>query len=398
MRQRAVGLGPVDRRGFLRGSVGLLAGAGLFSAACGDESTETPVRPRVDGPDVAVVRQRDYDQAAVKAALARAFSLIGGVDALVRSATVTVKVNLTGYATAAFGRPPGESYTTHPATALALASLLSDLGAARVRFVESCPSLAAFEGFASGFGWDGPAFAALGKVSFENTRNLGGGTGYVRREVPGTPRLFSYFMLNHSYAETDVMISLAKMKNHVTAGVTLAIKNMFGITPNSLYGTEAGTQGEGAVGYRLCLHDRAQGGVPSIPGELPGFEGQDAYFRIPRILTDVAAARRIDLAIIDGITAMSGGEGPWCQSATNPLSFVSPGVLVAGRDAVATDAIGVRLMGYANPLVSRGTAPFAFCDNHIQLAHTAGLGIGDPARINVLGETIADVATRFAWI
>jgi len=31
-------------------------------------------------------------------------------------------------------------------------------------------------------------------VSFENTRNLGSGSRYVQRNVPGAPQLFSYFM------------------------------------------------------------------------------------------------------------------------------------------------------------------------------------------------------------
>ena len=51
--------------------------------------------------------------------------------------------------------------------------------------------------------------------------------------------MFSSLELNHSYQDTDVMISLAKLKRHITAGVTLSMKNLFGITPNSLYGSEA---------------------------------------------------------------------------------------------------------------------------------------------------------------
>jgi len=37
-----------------------------------------------------------------------------------------------------------------------------------------------------------------------------------------------------SYADTDVFVSLAKLKHHETTGVTLTMKNMFGITPSSL--------------------------------------------------------------------------------------------------------------------------------------------------------------------
>src|SRR2546426_12162220 len=40
----------------------------------------------------------------------------------------------------------------------------------------------------------------------------------------------------------------------------------------------------------------------------------------------ICAARPIILAIIDGITSMSGGEGPWCGGAAQ-LKFTSPGAV-----------------------------------------------------------------------
>ena len=381
------GAGALDRRSFLRAGVGLVAGAGLLDVACGHEAQ--------DRRRVAIVRQADYDLAAVRTALSRAFDLLDGIGSLVSGKTVTVKVNLTGYAESLFGRPPGETYVTHPATALALTGLLKDLGAARVRLVESCQSAETFERFAASFSWETASLVALGNVTFENTRNRGSGSSYSRLDVSGTPRLFSHFLLNHCYADGDVMISLAKMKNHVTAGVTLSMKNMFGITPNALYGVEAGVKGEDATGYRGCLHNRGEGGVPTLPGELGGFEERDAFFRVPRIIADLAAARPVDLAIIDGITTLSGGEGPWNQW-DSPLELLTPGVLIVGRNAVSTDAVGVRVMGYRDPLAARGSAPFAFCDNHIRLAHEAGLGEGDVARIEVVGESIDAVGVRFA--
>ncbi len=47
---------------------------------------------------------------------------------------------------------------------------------------------------------------------------------------------FSGFDLNHSYQDCDVFVSLAKMKEHATAGVTLSMKNCFGMTPATIYG------------------------------------------------------------------------------------------------------------------------------------------------------------------
>jgi Domain of unknown function (DUF362) len=69
--------------------------------------------------------------------------------------------------------------------------------------------------------------------------------------------LFSAFDFNRAYADTDVMVSLAKLKNHLTAGVTLAVKNLFGITPNSLYGGDAAR--EEATAGRDPLHSPTGG-------------------------------------------------------------------------------------------------------------------------------------------
>jgi len=102
---------------------------------------------------------------------------------------------------------------------------------------------------------------------------------------------------------------------------------------------------------------------------------------------DVCAARPIHLAIIDGIMAMSGGEGPWCGE--ERLKATSPGVLVAGLNPVSTDAVGAAVMGYANPRAARGVKPFQDCDNHLLLAEQAGLGTADLAQIDVRGLAIA---------
>ena len=52
--------------------------------------------------------------------------------------------------------------------------------------------------------------------------------------MPGGGLLFPSYHLNHSYRDCDVFVSLAKMKEHSTAGITLSMKNSFGITPASI--------------------------------------------------------------------------------------------------------------------------------------------------------------------
>jgi len=375
-----------SRREFLvRGAAAAAAGIGLVHLGCGADNEPQPSVSTSRAPgQVAIVRQRDYALPGLQATMTQAFDLLGGIGELVRGRTVTIKVNLTGYAQALLGRPPGETYATHDATAIALARVLADLGARRIRFVESCQWRGDFEEYARTFGWDVAALGSAGPVEFENTRNLGQGRAYARLTVPDGGRLFSYFEVNHSYADTDVLISLAKMKHHVTAGVTLTTKNLFGITPNSLYGTEAPS--EEAIAYRGSVHTRSEGNVPVLPGERAGFDDRDATYRIPRVVTDVLAARPVDLAILDGITSIAGGEGPWISG----IRPVAPGVLVAGLNAVSTDAVCVALMGYPDPLATRGTPPFSSMDNHLRLSHDAGLGVGDLARIDVRGVSIEE--------
>jgi uncharacterized protein (DUF362 family) len=301
-----------------------------------------------------------------------------------------VKLNLTGTSfLPALGRPVGETFMTHQATVAALVALVCDAGARRVRLVESTNSRATLEQTLDLADWDVKALMALGKVEFENTRNLGRGKQYATLKAPNG-YLFSSFDLNQAYADTDVFISLAKLKNHLAAGVTLSMKNLFGITPNALYGDEAGN--EDAVAGRGRLHGP---GFLHVPGDaakitLPGLKAKyadlprDHGYRVPHTVADLCAARPVDLAIIDGITSVAGGEGPWCGS----LRLTKPGVLVVGLNPVATDAVGTVVMGYENPRATKGTPPFKDCDNHLLLAEKAGLGPADLKQIEIVGQPL----------
>jgi uncharacterized protein (DUF362 family) len=378
------------RRNFLQRGLVFAAGAPLaltlgrnkLLAAEGNVEASGAARVHRADARVAIVQCRSYGPE-VRAALDKCFDLLGGIGSLVKDKTVTVKLNLTGTNFAPFlERPVGETYMTHYATASALAAALFAAGARRVRFVESTQSKAELESTLALADWDVKALEALGKVEFENTRNLGKGKSYSHLKVPAGGLMFSALDLNHAYEETDVMVSLAKLKNHITAGVTLSMKNLFGITPNSLYGSQAGN--EDATEGRMPLHNPQEYAKIRLPGLKEGLTSIEPTWRVPRIVVDVCAARPIHLAIIDGITSMSGGEGPWCGDVAT-LKFTNPGVLIAGLNPVSTDAVGTAVMGYQNPRAARGTKPFHFCDNHLLMAEQAGLGTADLAQIEVRG-------------
>ena len=381
----------VNRRTFIQQALAASAGAAaslecapnrLFAADNLLPPNPLSLAGRRSEAKVALVSCRSYGPE-LRPALEKCFDLLGGIGSLVKGKTVAVKLNLTNGDFMNFlGRPVGETFMTHPATALALGSLLFAAGARRVRFVESTPSRAALAATLTLGDWDVPALTALGKVEFENTRNLGSGKSYSHLRVPDGGYMFSAFDLNQAYEQTDVMISLAKLKLHLTAGVTLSMKNMFGITPNSLYGSEAGN--EEATAGRGPLHSPRGSDNIHLPSLKESITSADPTWRVPRITVDVCAARPIHLAIIDGIMAMTGGEGPWCQEAGR-IKLTSPGVLIAGLNPVSTDAVATAVMGYPDPRAARGVKPFQDCDNHLLLAEQAGLGIAELASIDLRG-------------
>ena len=374
-----------SRRRFLHTTSILTAGAPFaLSTAASFVSGAEPAAKTFADAKVAIASCKTYSAQEVRAAYDQCFDLLGGVGPLVKGKTITIKINLTGTNFTAFlNRPVGETYMTHETTALALAAALFKAGAKRIVFVESTQSRASLEGTLDLAGWDVKALNALGDVQYENTRNLGSGKSYSHLKVPTGGLMFSSFDVNHRYLDTDVMVSLCKLKNHITAGVTLSMKNMFGITPNSLYGDNAGD--EDATAGRGPLHNRNN--RVKLPGLKEGITSNEAMWRVPRIIVDEIAARPLHLCVIDGITSMSGGEGPWCGNA-NPLKFTSPGVLIVGFNGVSTDAVGTAVMGYADPRVVRGKKPFDFCDNHLLMAEQAGLGTADLSQIDVRGVSI----------
>ncbi|MBD3267376.1 DUF362 domain-containing protein [bacterium] len=391
----------LPRRAFLGVGSAVALGAAC-DLAWADEVAEKPVAnisaEHLANAKVAVVRCESYEKE-LKEAYKKSFDLLGGVGKLVKGKTVTVKINLTGRAgqdpRELFGRIPGESYLTHGNTAIALAAVLFESGAKRVRVVESINDTMPVEDVLYWQSWEVKQLLAVGNVELENTRNLGKGKKYSTLPVPTGGYLFSHFEVNHSYEDTDVFISLTKLKEHAVAAVTLSMKNLFGITPSSKYGMDAGS--EEAVQGRGRLHGsygRRRGRrrkLPPLPGAKEGEFPSHQGYRVPHTIVDLCAARPIHLSIVDGITSMSGGEGYWSYG----RQFIEPGLLIVGLNPVSTDAVAMRLMGYANPRAAKGEKPYYNCHNHILLAEQSGLGTAELDKIDVRGEKIADAVCPY---
>ena len=368
------------------------------AVALGAASIGRAAPPAAPAAPVSIAKCSSYD-ADLVAVLNRMFDQIGGISTLVRNKTVTIKMNLTGGARARYGDyPVWVTHWVHPNLVGACCHLFGRAGAKRIRLVESRGTDTLEEHLANS-GWDVPLLenSATG-VEFENTNLLRPRQRYSRLPVPYGGYIYPAFDLNPVFEDTDVFVSLAKLKQHEEAGITLSFKNCFGNTPCTVYGDNVPEDEPSELpqgGRELVLHSGKRQPPKSAPQEVepasPRFEG----YRLPRIIVDMVAARPIDLAIIDGIESAVGGEGPWVKGS----KYAKPEVLLVGRNPVCTDAVAAAVMGF-NPRAKRGETPFrrtgppehpgapTWADNPMLLAEAKGIGSADLSRIDVRGVSI----------
>jgi uncharacterized protein (DUF362 family) len=143
---------------------------------------------------------------------------------------------------------------------------------------------------------------------------------------------------------SDFVVSMPKLKTHHWAGVTLSMKNLFGVMPGVAYGW---------------------------PKNLLHWKGID------RSILDINAAVPADFVIADGIVGME-GNGPLHGAPRNL------GRIVLADDPVAADFVCTRLMGL-NPLRVNYLAQAA-----------EFLGNGTLERIVHLGEMLPPAVQPFA--
>lgn len=134
------------------------------------------------------------------------------------------------------------------------------------------------------------------------------------------------------------IVDAAKLKTHDQVGVTLGMKNMFGLLPEK---------------SKFKYHLRS----------------------IQKVIVDINSVIKPDLTVIDGFVAME-GRGPVNG---NPVKM---DLIIAGRDPVATDAVAAKIMGFDPHSIY-----------HINRA--AEKGIGEMEDIEVLGEAIEGVKRQF---
>ncbi len=170
-----------------------------------------------------------------------------------------------------------------------------------------------------------------------------------QRRVMVNPRVFEY----------EKLVSLAQMKVHSTATVTLAIKNMAMSYP------AADFYGHPRVKQERHPHNILQDKQAFLVGML---------MRFP-----------IDLAIVTGHPAMI-GKGPVGGKA------VDTGLVIAGRNPVSVDSVAAYLLGFETLAVQ-----------HIRQAAEFGLGVpyipiggeSEKGRLKVVGISVDEAAKIF---
>ena len=327
-----------------------------------------------------------YDYAEVRRALGRMLDECGEVRRLVRRKHVTVKTNLVNSSEEDLGGVPlWLTVTVHPVVARALGSLLVEYGARTVAFCDQLPFRSADPEAFRGYGFDLEQFNRQmdGRARLINTRNRGTHRDYALVKVPNGGEVATAWEVHRAYVDTDVLVSLTKLKSHVSGGITGGMKNLFGLPPSSLYGEDLGDDpDENAIGYRgAAMHSCTRQPLTSVKTFTGRTVEGDHGYNVPRFIVDLAAAFPIDLVVIDGISTIQTAEGWWNGSMS---TVTRPGLLIAGRNPVCTDAVAAAVMGF-NPDAPDRTLPFVNGSNHLALARQRGLGENRLKQLEVAG-------------
>ena len=175
---------------------------------------------------------------------------------------------------------------------------------------------------------------------------------FATYDVPGGGCMFDRYLLNAIFAEADEVVSIAKMKNHAFMGITLTLKNLFGLPP-------------------------------MIPPEGRTRSYYHHLIRLSYVLPDLGMITKPCLNIVEALTGQWGrewgGEGRICNA------------LMAGDHPVATDACGMTLMGH-DPHSDWPTPPFRRDRNHLLIAAQHGFGTVDLNEIDFVSEVEAPLA------
>ncbi|MDZ7372080.1 MAG: DUF362 domain-containing protein, partial [candidate division KSB1 bacterium] len=239
----------ISRRRFL--SLTAAGAAGLALGACSKKNPAAPATiddtPRT--ARVAVGEIGTYEKTVLKKKLIDMFDALGGLGDLIKSGDkVGLKINLTGGSGSAnqWQRSTGvsalESFWTHPNVVQVVGELAKDAGAGKIYILEAYYDNESI----SKFGFVSVANALGGQII--NLNNTSPFSDYAVRPVGEKSFIYNSLYQNAIFEELDCFISLPKAKQHVSAGVTHAMKNLVGTLPQPKYSLNGS-------GNRAAIHN-----------------------------------------------------------------------------------------------------------------------------------------------
>ncbi len=178
-------------------------------------------------------------------------------------------------------------------------------------------------------------------------------------QVPGGGQMFERYPVPQSTVDADEVISVQKLKNHGFMGITLCLKNLFGLMPMQPKGRP-----------RWYYHH---------------------LVRMPYMLADLGRIYDPALNVIDGLVTQAGMEwGP----GNHPRIC---NTLIAGDQVIATDACGAHLMGH-DPQADWFTPPFHRDRNALLIAAQGGFGTVNLDEIDFQSEVQAPLGEFFSHV
>lgn len=280
-----------------------------------------------------IAKVPDY-YADIAGAIASGFKELGVSPEEIKGKRILLKPNLVETNAGAI------HINTHPAVVYGAAQAFFRLGAERIIVAEGpghcSDTLLVLEesGMAEMLWSDRIPFVDLNYEQGYSTGNIGQYSSLTHLTFPETLR------------QVDWVVSMAKMKTHHWAGVTLSMKNLFGVMPGIYYGWP-----------KNVLH----------------------YAGIDASILDIVSTLQPQFAIVDGIVGME-GDGPIMGTPKQA------GVLVMGRNLPALDATCARIMGIDPHRV------------HYLAEAAHRLGPVYASDIIQVGESVASVRANFALI
>jgi len=263
----------------------------------------------------------------INTSVREAIDLVGGLaDIVSKGDTVLIKPNVVN------ASHPDTGATTDPRVCKSIANMVKEIGAKPIIAESSSIGADTEEAF---------KVAGYGKLRDEGFEVI----DLKREETIMVPipngKSLKEVSLPRVVIDANVIISVPRMKTHDQAKVTLSLKNMKGVLPDT---------------FKRKFH---------------------LVFGVFQGVADLCTVLRPALAVVDGIIAQE-GLGPTTGSP------VEMDLIIAGKDPVAVDTITGIIMGF-----EPGE------DEMVNAAVNSGIGTANLNKIKVVGESISNVKRKF---